>query len=331
MVKNMTDIFAVDPNLDVPIYQQLVDKIRTGVRKGDLKAGQQLPTVQELAADLSIARGTIKRAYDELEHQGILEKVQGRGTFIRYQPENSDSRKEQAVAAIDALLDRLEEMGFSQTEIGIFLGLKQRERTQRLSLLKVAVVECNPEALSQLAEQLRTVDGIELYSYLLKTVEEYPYNLDDDMDLVITTGKHAAYIESILPDKKKLARVALRLSVRSLAGVVRLQPEAKVGILSGSHRFGELMAQTCRQLARNVNLQQACLFSPNLDVGEYVADKDAVLVPREFSKYCNAEAAQILRQLEMQEKLVLCDYEMDEGSFLHLEERLKQIREEKLI
>ena len=326
----MTDIFAIDPNLDVPIYQQLVDKIRTGVRMGSLKAGQQLPTVQELAADLSIARGTIKRAYDELEHQGILEKVQGRGTFIRYQPGNSDSRKEQAVAAIDALLDRLEEMGFSQTEINIFLDLKQRERTQRLSVLRVAVVECNPEALSQITEQLRAVDGIELYSYLLKTVEEYPYNLDDDMDLVITTGNHAAYIESILPDKKKLARVALRLSVRSLAGVVRLQPDTKVGILSGSHRFGDLMAQTCQQFARNVKLQKGSQFSPNLDIAAYVADKDVILVPREYSKYCNLEAAQILRQLEKQDKLVLCDYEMDEGSFLHLEERLNQIRQEKL-
>ena len=326
----MTDYFKIDSNLDVPIYQQLVDRVRSGVKMGDLKPGQQLPTVQDLAVALSLAKGTIKRAYDELEYQGVIEKVQGRGTFIRYQPGNSESRKEQAVAAIDELLDRLENMGFSQMEINIFLDLKQRERTQRLSVLKVAVVECNPEALSQITEQLRAVDGIELYSYLLKTVEEYPYNLDDDMDLVITTGNHAAYIESILPDKKKLARVALRLSVRSLTGVVRLQPDAKVGILSGSHRFGDLMAQTCQQFGRNVKLQKACQFSPNLDVAAYVADKDAVLVPREYSKYCNPEAAQILHCLEKQDKLVLCDYEMDEGSFLHLEERLKQIREEKL-
>ena len=88
----MKNIFCVDPNLDVPIYQQLVDKIRTGAKMGTLAPGQQLPTVQELASELSIARGTIKRAYDELEHLGVLEKVQGRGTFICYQPGNSDSR-----------------------------------------------------------------------------------------------------------------------------------------------------------------------------------------------------------------------------------------------
>ena len=135
----MSEIFKIDINLDVPIYQQLVDEIRTGVKKGDLKPGEKLPTVQELAGALSIAKGTIKRAYDELEHLGVLEKVQGRGTFICYQPENSESRKDQAMAAIDFVLEQLEDMGFSQTEIGIFLDLKRRERTNRLSVLKVGL------------------------------------------------------------------------------------------------------------------------------------------------------------------------------------------------
>ena len=326
----MKSIFRIDSNLDIPIYQQLVDKIRTGAKMGSLAPGQQLPTVQELASELSIARGTIKRAYDELEHLGILEKVQGRGTFICYQPGNSDSRKEQAMAAIDGVLDQLEEMGFSQTEINIFLDLKQRERTRRLSSLKVAVVECNPETLAQIAEQLRGIDGIELYSYLLKTVEDYPYNLDEDMDLVLTTGNHAQYIESILPDKKRLSRVALQLSVRSLTGVLRIGANARVGILSGSARFGELMAQTCRQFCRNVNLKKPCQFAPSLDVSSYVADKDVVLVPRDYGKYCNAETAQLLRSFEKKGVLVLCDYEMDTGSRLHLEEKLVQLREEKL-
>lgn len=63
----MKSIFQIDPNLDIPIYQQLVDKIRAGTKMGTLVPGQQLPTVQELASELSIARGTIKRAYDELD------------------------------------------------------------------------------------------------------------------------------------------------------------------------------------------------------------------------------------------------------------------------
>jgi len=325
----MKTIFQVDPGLDIPIYQQLADRVRMAARMGTLQPGQQLPTVQELAQTMGLAKGTIKRAYDELEHQGVLEKIQGRGTFVCYQPANSDSRKEQAMAAIDGLLDKLESMGFSQAEIGIFLSLKQRERTEKMSALKVALVECNPECLSQLAEQMRVVKDVDLYSYLLKAVEDYPYNLDEDMDMIITTGSHGDYIESILSDRKKLARVALRLSLESLAGIVRLRPGERAGILSGSARFGELMLDTCKRYTQRVVLETPRQFSPELNVAEYLKDKDMVLVPKGYEKYCSPETARILQRLEKKNKLILCSYEMDEGSMLHLEEKISQLHKEK--
>ena len=77
----MDEIYQINPELDVPIYQQLVDTIRAAVKKGILIPNQQLPTVSELYQKLGIARGTIKRAYDELERSGIVDKAQGRGTF----------------------------------------------------------------------------------------------------------------------------------------------------------------------------------------------------------------------------------------------------------
>ena len=187
----MDTIFCINPELNIPIYQQLVDAIRAAVKRGELTAGQQLPTVQEVSNDLSIARGTIKRAYDELEREGIVEKVQGRGTFVCYQPVNTGSRKELAMAAIDSLLDQLEDMGLSAAEINIFLNLKLRERAEEEAFVKIAVVECNPETLSQMADQLRHIKGVNLYSYLLESVHQYPYNLAEDFDLIVTTAEHA--------------------------------------------------------------------------------------------------------------------------------------------
>ena len=89
VVNPLETVFQINPQLEIPIYQQLVDHIRAAVKMGKLAPGEKLPTVQELSEQLSIARGTIKRAYDELEHLGILEKVQGRGTFICDQPQQS--------------------------------------------------------------------------------------------------------------------------------------------------------------------------------------------------------------------------------------------------
>lgn len=325
----MDRIFQIDPTLDVPIYQQLVDKIRSAVRMGTLVPGQQLPTVQEISQALSVARGTIKRAYDELEHQGVVEKNQGRGTFICYQPAQSGSRKDQAMAAIDELLDRLETMGFSSTEINIFLTLKQRERTEDLSVVKVAMVECNPENVARLSEQLRCVQGIELHTHLLESVQAYPYKLDEDMDLVITTAEHAGYLESILADRQKLVRVALRMSLDTLVAVMRLRPGDRVGILGSSSRFSDLVLRTCRGYAPGASFQKPRLFGGDTDVPFFLEDKDVVLVPADFERYCSASDARQLLDFAKENTLIRCAYEMDEGSFLYLEEKLRTLREEK--
>ena len=327
----MERFFQVDPALDIPIYRQLVDKIRAAVKKGDLLAGQQLPTVQELADQLSVAKGTIKRAYDELGNMGVVEKIQGRGTFVCYQPANSGSRKERAMCAIDSLLDELEEMGFSATEINIFLTLKQRERAQAMSTVKVAVLDCNPESLSQLSDRLRAIKGIELYSYLLETIRQYPYKLDEETDLVITTAEHAEYIESILPDRKKLARVAIRLTSDTLTGMVRLRGGDRVGILTSSARYGDMLYNACRNYARNVAFSQPRLFDTESELDVFLADKDAVLVPIHYEKYCSVEAAQRLSVWERKGRLIPCAYEIDEGSVLYLEEKLQQLRQNKTV
>jgi GntR family transcriptional regulator len=74
--------FALDLHTGVPVYRQLIDQVRAGVASGALLAGDQLPTVRQLAVDLAINPNTVMRAYRELELGGMLETHQGTGTFI---------------------------------------------------------------------------------------------------------------------------------------------------------------------------------------------------------------------------------------------------------
>ena len=323
----MEPIFKIDAGLDIPIYRQLVDMIRASVRKGTLVSGQQLPTVQELAQELGVARGTIKRAYDELEHQGMIEKVQGRGTFIAYQPLHSGSRKEQAMAAIDALLDHLEDMGLSAGEINIFLNLKLRERTEQEDYIKVAVIECNPENLSQMTEQLSHIPQVELHSYLLESIQQYPYKLGEDFDLIVITSTHLDYMESILPAQKRIAQVALRLSTSCLSRIIKLRHGKRVGIVGYSRRFCQLLYHTCETYAEDAALADPFVFASESVVEEYLKDKDVVLVPKSYEKYFTAELSECLRHFRGD--LIECYYEMDEGSILYLETKIKRLLEEK--
>jgi GntR family transcriptional regulator len=77
--------FRLDLHSGVPVYRQLIDQVRGGIASGLLAVGDQLPTVRQLAVDLSINPNTVVRAYRELEFGGLLESHQGTGTFISAQ------------------------------------------------------------------------------------------------------------------------------------------------------------------------------------------------------------------------------------------------------
>ncbi len=72
----------IDFESGVPIYMQLVDRIKQMVSSGQLQPGQQLPTMRQLAADLRINYNTVGRAYMILDQEGVISTQQGRGTFI---------------------------------------------------------------------------------------------------------------------------------------------------------------------------------------------------------------------------------------------------------
>lgn len=77
--------FRLDLQSGVPVYRQIIDQVRGGIASGALAIGDQLPTVRQLAVDLSINPNTVARAYRELELGGLLETHQGTGTFISTQ------------------------------------------------------------------------------------------------------------------------------------------------------------------------------------------------------------------------------------------------------
>ncbi len=118
--------FTLDLHTGVPVYRQLIDQVRAGIASGTLAAGDQLPTVRQLAVDLAINPNTVLRAYRELELGGMLETHQGTGTFITNKKlEKTSAERERQLSQLAAefaarvgaagfrledVIDRLEEM-----------------------------------------------------------------------------------------------------------------------------------------------------------------------------------------------------------------------------
>jgi GntR family transcriptional regulator len=111
--------FALDLHSGVPVYRQVIDQVRSGVASGSLTAGDQLPTVRQLAVDLAINPNTVMRAYRELELGGLLETHQGTGTFISEKKleMKSAEREHQLVQLAGEFAARAGAAGFSLEDV----------------------------------------------------------------------------------------------------------------------------------------------------------------------------------------------------------------------
>lgn len=85
-----------------PIYLQIKNQIKSAIISGKLKAGEQLPSIRYLAKELRVSVITTKRAYDELEIEGFINSVQGKGSFVSVQ--NSELIREEQLRKVEAFL-----------------------------------------------------------------------------------------------------------------------------------------------------------------------------------------------------------------------------------
>lgn len=104
---------------DQPIYEQITSQIRTQIMAGTLSPGQALPSIRGLAKDLKISVITTKRAYDELEAQGLIVTVAGKGCFVAQQTfDTLRARQKEAVTAqLAAAVQLARESGISPQEV----------------------------------------------------------------------------------------------------------------------------------------------------------------------------------------------------------------------
>ena len=119
-MKSLIENIQLDFRSGVPIYTQIVEQVKQQLVSGELKPGDQLPTVRALALELRVNFNTVARAYRLLDEAGIISTQQGRGTYILDvpPPERTDKLRQQALKALtrDYLNEALR-LGCSPDEI----------------------------------------------------------------------------------------------------------------------------------------------------------------------------------------------------------------------
>src|SRR3954469_6485393 len=115
-------LFQINFKSGKPVYLQVVDQVKAAAASGAMQAGEALPSIRPLAEELRVNRNTIPKAYTELESQGVIETLPGKGCFVR--PNNSPLKKEVRrkllIEEIDQVIVQSHHLQVSGSE---FLGL----------------------------------------------------------------------------------------------------------------------------------------------------------------------------------------------------------------
>lgn len=125
-----------------PAYLQIVEQVKYAAASGSLSPGDQLPSIRELAERLRVNRNTVAKAYGELEHEGVVELVQGKGVFLarRASPLNQRARNSILIEAVDAAIVQAHHFKVSPEELLALVGQrleafrKRREEESEHSL-----------------------------------------------------------------------------------------------------------------------------------------------------------------------------------------------------
>jgi GntR family transcriptional regulator len=132
---------TIAPGDDAPIYRQIVRQVREALAGGRLRPGDRLQSQRELALQLVISPLTVKKAYDELERDGLIETARGQGTFVRRDivPAPDAERRETLRPAVRRLVHEAHLSGLELAELQELVG----EEAERLRSQQAETTEAN--------------------------------------------------------------------------------------------------------------------------------------------------------------------------------------------
>jgi DNA-binding transcriptional regulator YhcF (GntR family) len=110
----------IDKTSRVPIYDQIKEQIKGLIHAGQIKTGDQLPTLRELSVELLVNFNTVALAYRDLVNEGIIVTERGKGTFVASTPGESEMlriRQEKLQALVNALFEETKRLGYSRDEV----------------------------------------------------------------------------------------------------------------------------------------------------------------------------------------------------------------------
>ncbi len=314
---------------DTPVYRQIIEQITSRVQRGELNAGDRLPPERELALSLSTARGTISKAYQELERSRIITIVQGRGTFVaQNQDIYREGRKETAVSRINEVIVELEGLKFSHREIASFFHIILMEREHDVENLHIAAIDCNPESLAIFEQQLRYMPHTTMHKFILDDLASGKVTEKSlgQFDLILTTSTHYTEILGLLPGlKEKILQAAVSPSQQTVIDLAKIRDSSKIAVLCKSPQFSQIVKKRLDAFQIDPDFVSHMLEG-ELDYHLFLSQKDVLIIPPDQAFEKDSDFIKALAAFKERGGQVMhFDYQIDRGTLIRIEEEITRI------
>jgi DNA-binding transcriptional regulator YhcF (GntR family) len=324
----------IDKNDNTPVYRQIIERITNLIKNGKLKAGEKLPPERELAQQLGTARGTVKKAYEKLASNNIVQMIQGRGTFVSVEQDVIPaSRKDQAVRMINRTLSGLEKLNFSSHEISTMFQLLLMERRKRLESFAIAAVDCNPEALSIFEIQLKHISNMGIHKYLLDEMQNSQELRKSLMqyDIILTTTTHYNELLGIIPEgRNKIIQAAVSPSQQTIIDLATIPADSQIGIITQSKDFLNIIRSKLKDFQVNLKSTVNLFEEKPEELGTLLNKRNVLITPPKCELENQREYVALFREfLERGGRIIRFEYQLERSTLIRIEEKISELMEKK--
>ena len=151
------------------------------------------------------------------------------------------------------------------------------------------------------------------------------------MDLIITTAAHSDELIGIIPQSDKVIKTALTMMPKSVAGIIKIAPGEKVGIICNSEKFGNMLYELSETYTENAKISKPLMISRDGEITKYLSKKDVILVPENYQKYCSDKVLNQIRKFASNHRLIECSYQIDAGSFMYVRDKIEKLIDSKIL
>ncbi|MBI9104714.1 MAG: GntR family transcriptional regulator [Spirochaetales bacterium] len=322
--------YIIDKESNMPVYRQIAQHITSLIQEGALKAGDRLFPERELAERLGLARGTVKKAYAELEKDGIIQVIRGSGSFIALDEDSApQGRKEQASGIINKALIELGGLDFKLDEIRTMFQVILMERENNLNTFHIAAIDCNPEALAIFEKQLLYVSHLKLHKFLMEDVmaEPDPEKIFNEFDIILTTSTHyEELIHKMESLKERFIKAAVSPSQQTIIDIASIPAGESIGIISRSFRFYEIIKDRLKTFQIDENHIDNLYEKDGTALPDFLEKRKYIIVPPDCNfEYSSEHRTYLQKFRESGGKVIVFEYRIQRGSMIYIEERIADL------